>query len=177
MRLSTVLLALAASVGARNVYRLENQSLSKRNELDVPGQNPLQFCDADRADDLISIEEVILTPNPPEAGTTLVIEATGTVKETILEGAYVNLEVKYGYIRLIKTTADLCEEIKNVDLECPIEKGKISLTKSVDLPKEIPPGKYVVQADVYSKDGEHITCLTAAVSFGVKKGLGGMLDL
>jgi hypothetical protein len=72
-------------------------------------------------------------------GTTLVIEATGTVKETILDGAYVNLEVKYGYIRLIRTQADLCKEIKNVDLDCPIEKGKISVIKTVDLPKEIPP--------------------------------------
>jgi hypothetical protein len=26
-----------------------------------------------------------------------------------------------------------------VDLECPIEKGKISITKEVELPKEIPP--------------------------------------
>jgi hypothetical protein len=51
----------------------------------------------------------------------------------------VNLEVKYGYIRLINTQADLCKEIKNVDLDCPIEKGKISIIKSVDLPKEIPP--------------------------------------
>jgi hypothetical protein len=68
-----------------------------------------------------------------------VINAKGTVKETILDGAYVNLEVKYGYIRLISTQADLCKEIKNVDLECPIEKGKLSITKSVDLPKEIPP--------------------------------------
>jgi len=73
------------------------------------------------------------------SGKTLKIEATGTVKETIQEGAYVNLQVKYGYIRLINTQADLCKEIKNVDLECPIEKGKISIIKEVELPKEIPP--------------------------------------
>lgn len=73
------------------------------------------------------------------SGNTLVIEATGTVKEAIEDGAYVDLEVKYGYIRLISTRADLCKEIKNVDLECPIEKGKVSIIKSVDLPKEIPP--------------------------------------
>ncbi|KAK4126650.1 hypothetical protein N657DRAFT_670620 [Parathielavia appendiculata] len=178
MKLSAIVLALAASVSARNVFRYEGQALVRRNDLDVPGQNPLKFCEADREKDIITIEEVILTPNPPEAGTTLVIEASGTVKETILDGAYVNLEVKYGYIRLINTQADLCKEIKNVDLECPIEKGKISIIKSIDLPKEIPPtkGKYNVQADVYSKDNEHITCLTATVIFG-RKSLGGILDL
>ncbi|KAK4241927.1 Phosphatidylglycerol/phosphatidylinositol transfer protein [Achaetomium macrosporum] len=174
MRLSIIVLAFAASVSARNVFR-RGQSLVARSELDVPGQNPLKFCDADRDDDLISIEKVVLTPNPPEAGTTLVIEATGTVKETILDGAYVNLEVKYGYIRLIRTQADLCKEIKNVDLECPIEKGKISIIKTVDLPKEIPPGKYIVNADVYTKDDEHITCLTATVTFG-PKALGDAFD-
>jgi hypothetical protein len=176
MRLSAVVLALAASANARNVFRRDGQSLFTRDELDVPGQNPLKYCDADRSDDIITIEEVILAPNPPEAGATLVIEAKGTVKETILEGAYVNLEVKYGYIRLINTQADLCKEIKNVDLECPIEKGEISILKSVELPKEIPPGKYTVQADVYSKDDEHITCLTATVAFG-RKSLGGVFDL
>ena len=68
-------------------------------------------------------------------------------------------------IRLITTTADLCEQVQNVDLECPIEKGEISIVKSVDLPKEIPPGKYTVLADVYTVDNEPITCLTATVVF------------
>lgn len=176
MRLSAVILALAASANARNVFRRGQQSPLADDDLLVPGQNPLKFCDADRGDDIITIDEVVLTPNPPEAGTTLVIEASGTVKDTILDGAYVNLEVKYGYIRLINTQADLCKEIKNVDLECPIEKGKLSIVKSIDLPKEIPPGKYTVQADVYSVDDEHITCLTATVTFG-RKALGGVFDL
>ncbi|KAL2171717.1 hypothetical protein VTG60DRAFT_2013 [Thermothelomyces hinnuleus] len=176
MRPSSFLVALAASASARTLIPREDQVAVTLGNLDVPGQNPLKFCDADRATDLVTIDEVILTPNPPEAGTTLVIEATGTVKERILQGAYVNLEVKYGYIRLINTQADLCKEIQNVDLECPIEKGKISITKTVDLPKEIPPGKYTVQADVYTKDNEHITCLTATVFFN-RKPLGGVFDL
>jgi hypothetical protein len=37
-------------------------------------------------------------------------------------------------------------------------------------------GKYTVQADVFTKDGDHITCLTATVFFG-KKTLGGVFDL
>ncbi|KAL2267462.1 hypothetical protein VTJ83DRAFT_4739 [Remersonia thermophila] len=177
MRFSTLLIALAASIAdARYVSPPINiQSLAKRADLDVPGQNPLRFCEADRENDIITIEEVILTPNPPEAGQVLRIEATGTVKEDIVDGAYANLEVKYGLIRLISTQADLCKEIQNVDLQCPIEKGKITIVKEVELPKEIPPGKYTVQADVYSKDDEHITCLTAVVWF--KHKLGGMFDM
>jgi hypothetical protein len=68
MRLSAVVLALAATVSARNVFRREGQSLVRRgDDLDVPGQNPLKFCEADREKDIITIEEVVLTPNPPEA--------------------------------------------------------------------------------------------------------------
>ncbi len=59
--------------------------------------------------------------------------------EDIEKGAYVVLQVKYGLIRLVNTQADLCEQVSNVDLECPIEKGKITITKDVELPKEIPP--------------------------------------
>lgn len=73
------------------------------------------------------------------SGQTLIITAAGTVSETITEGAYVLLQVKYGLIRLISTTADLCEQIGEVDLECPIEKGLIAITKAVELPNEIPP--------------------------------------
>jgi hypothetical protein len=69
----------------------------------------------------------------------LQIRAIGAVKETIEEGAYVLLQVKYGLIRLIKQTIDLCEQVGNVDLECPIEPGVLDLTKEVELPNEIPP--------------------------------------
>ncbi|KAK4165244.1 putative Phosphatidylglycerol/phosphatidylinositol transfer protein precursor [Cladorrhinum sp. PSN259] len=178
MRFSTTFIALAAATttNALNVFRTDSQSVILGDPLEVPGQNPLKYCDADRGDDIIDLEKVTLTPNPPEAGTTLIIEATGTVKEDIEEGAYVNLTVKYGYIRLINTQADLCKEMKNVEMTCPIEKGKITITKSVDLPKEIPPGKYTVFADVYNNNDEHITCLTAVVTFGPKRGLtGGLL--
>ena len=55
------------------------------------------------------------------------------------EGAYVAITVKYGLITLIKSRIDLCEQVKNVDLECPLEKGLLKVTKDVDLPNEIPP--------------------------------------
>jgi hypothetical protein len=58
------------------------------------------------------------------------------------EGAYVVLQVKYGLIRLINTEANLCEQVSNVDLSCPIKQGKISITKDVALPNEIPPVHY-----------------------------------
>jgi hypothetical protein len=69
----------------------------------------------------------------------LTIEASGELLEDIEKGAYVILQVKYGLIRLVNTQADLCEQVSNVDLECPIKKGKTTITKDVELPNEIPP--------------------------------------
>lgn len=63
----------------------------------------------------------------------------GELSEDVSEGAYIVLQVKYGLIRLVNTEADLCEQVSNVDLTCPIKKGKTTIVKDVELPKEIPP--------------------------------------
>jgi hypothetical protein len=165
MRASAVLFGLLSTASAASLNFFGSDNAVVREDLKVPGKSPLEFCPADHSKDVLTIESVELSPNPPLAGTDLVIKATGTVASTIAEGAYVNLQVKYGLIRLITTTADLCEQVQNVDLKCPIEKGALSIVKSVELPKEIPPGKYTVLADVYTVDDEPITCLTATVVF------------
>lgn len=61
------------------------------------------------------------------------------LKDTVTQGAYVEVSVKYGLITLIRETLDLCDHVKEVDLECPIEKGKLTLTKVVKIPPQIPP--------------------------------------
>lgn len=80
-----------------------------------------------------------LTNNVLDSGKQLVIKANGTVKKAIEKGAYIDLTVKYGLIRLLTTTADLCEQMGEVDLKCPVEPGERVITKTVELPKEIPP--------------------------------------
>ncbi|KAG5989415.1 hypothetical protein E4U43_004506 [Claviceps pusilla] len=108
-----------------------------------------------------------LTHNVLDSGKQLVIKANGTVKKAIEKGAYIDLTVKYGLIRLLTTTADLCEQMGEVDLKCPVEPGERVITKTVELPKEIPPGTYTVVADVFTAKKERITCLTATVTFSI----------
>jgi hypothetical protein len=167
MRFSTTVAYLAACLAApATALAIWGESASALNAgLKVPGDNPIEFCNADRDGDLIVIDKVDLSPNPPKPGKALLITASGNVKETITKGAYVKVVVKYGLIQLLATTADLCEQLGNVDLSCPLEPGKTTITKSVDLPSAIPPGTYSVVADVYSADDEHITCLKATVNF------------
>ncbi|KAM0280913.1 hypothetical protein ACHAQH_003802 [Verticillium albo-atrum] len=169
MRFTSAIVALL-SVGlvpasARSLLVERDQNVITGDDRKIPGDSPLELCDKAHDKDIVHIKKVDLSPNPPKAGEDLVITASGTVDEDIEDGAYVLLQVKYGLIRLISTKADFCEQVGEVDLECPIKKGDLSLTKTVKLPAEIPPGKYTVFADLYTKDDEPITCLTAAVAF------------
>ena len=74
-----------------------------------------------------------------DSGTVLNVTAKGTLSEEVQKGAKIYLEVKYDLIRLLSQKADLCDTIANVDLECPLKKGETEVTKSVELPKRIPP--------------------------------------
>ena len=71
-------------------------------------------------------------------GKKLVITATGTLSEDVDEDAKIHLQVKYGLIRILDYEATLCDYVGEVDLKCPIKKGDLNLTKSVDLPSRIP---------------------------------------
>jgi len=131
----------------------------------IPGESPLDHCQPAHDNDILTLDYVKLTPNPPVAGQNLTIEAAGTFSEDVEEGAYVMLQVKYGLIRLINTKADLCEQVHNVDMSCPIKEGKTTVQKDVAIPGQVPSGKYAVVADVYNKNDQPIVCLTANVEF------------
>lgn len=157
--LSVALFSASVSAG----FGFSTGSSMKQNTLDevfkVPGDNPLTYC-AKPEKDILEIEKVDLSPNPPKAyvehaffiripplmstcrGTTLTVTASGVFNEDVEEGAKVHLQVKYGLITIIRQTADLCDTVKNVDLECPLKKGKMTLQKDVELPKEIPPVRF-----------------------------------
>ncbi|KAI8051352.1 ML domain-containing protein [Syncephalis plumigaleata] len=122
--------------------------------------------DCSESTDILQIKEVELTPDPPHKGQTLYIKATGTFSEAVTQGSYAKVIVKYGLIQLIKQTYDLCENVSQANISCPIGPGEITLERSVDLPKEIPPGSYRVNAQIFTEDDRPITCLNAAIRFG-----------
>ncbi|EGX51647.1 Phosphatidylglycerol/phosphatidylinositol transfer protein [Orbilia oligospora] len=134
----------------------------------IPGGSPIVHC-SDPATDLVKIDRIYINPNPPAVGKTLHLEASGEVKRRIEEGAIMKVEVKLGYITLIKQTLDFCSNLEkaNTTVNCPIEPGPLKIVKDQDLPKEIPPGKFKVTAELYTEkeDGDLITCLHAEVTF------------
>jgi len=170
MKFSTSLITLlfGTLVAADGLSFLSNgQKVLEEKGGSVAGDNPLTYCKKEHDSDILILDHVNLDPNPPAVGQTLTIEAVGTLTQALEKGAYVNLQVKYGLIRLVNMRQDLCDQVANVDLDCPIDEGKITIVKDVQLPKEIPPGTYTVFADAYTKDGkDKIICLEATVKFG-----------
>ncbi|EPS28164.1 Phosphatidylglycerol/phosphatidylinositol transfer protein [Penicillium oxalicum] len=163
---------LVAAASIPSIFDPTQAPMSAANSVrnnPVEGDNPLEFCEPPTSH-LLTIDSVDLSPNPPKAGQTLTITASGVFHERITSGATVNIVVKYGLITLIRQTMDLCEQIENVDLKCPLEKGRMTMTKQVDLPSQIPPGTYSVLADVYTEDHKKVTCLMAN---GIRFSIGG----
>lgn len=130
----------------------------------IPGGSPLELCDAG-SEQLLTISSLEISPNPPQRGQNLTIVGVGALGGPVEEGAYVDVTVNYGYIKLIQQTYDLCEQLPNVGMECPVQEGDYDLTKAVELPKQIPPGKYTVVARAYTAQDELITCLTGSIEF------------
>jgi hypothetical protein len=159
--LTTVVLVASASLAtSRNLLFPGNpqHALSDTQGASIPGKNPLTYCESTDGY-ILDIDYINITPNPPVIGELFEIEAQGTLAKNITEGAYIILEVSFGFIKLLHQTVSLCDQVGNVNLSCPVEKGEVKIVKSASIPKEAPPGQYTVRADVYNADEEKITCL------------------
>ncbi|AGO12541.1 AaceriAER201Cp [[Ashbya] aceris (nom. inval.)] len=137
-----------------------------RGSRPIPGGSPLARCDVEE-DHLLDVQEIEITPNPPQRGKNLTVEARGDLFGPVEDGAYVIVEVRLGYIKLLSETFDLCKELDENDLglQCPLAEGEYELAKTVEIPQQVPPGRYHVVARAYTVDDELITCLTGDVYF------------
>ncbi|KAJ4391721.1 Phosphatidylglycerol/phosphatidylinositol transfer protein [Gnomoniopsis smithogilvyi] len=104
----------------------------------VPGDNFLSLCPGDHSGDIVSIDNVDLTPNPPVRGKELTVDATGTVKSLVSAGTKVSVKVKLGHSTVYRKHFDLCKEIEKIGVQCPIDSGTPKVVKSFTVPKSVP---------------------------------------
>ena len=64
--LSIVTWLLSTVVTSKSLSFLGGQKVLGDGE-NVPGENPLSYCQADHSDDILVLDHVNLTPNPPHA--------------------------------------------------------------------------------------------------------------
>lgn len=98
-------------------------------------------------------------------GEDLQIDFKGYLSETVPNGTVVEIIVKYGVVKLIQKKFDFCDKIQEVDEKCPIPQGELTFNKVVALPKEIPPGKYTVHAEIITPEKKRVACLIGQTIF------------
>jgi C1A family cysteine protease len=98
----------------------------------------------------VTISSLDVSPFPPSAGGTLTISAAGSVDKQVTEGNF-ELTVKYGRIKLIHETGDLCTFSDK--FSCPQNAGSLTLDYSVALPSMVPKGDYMVTLSASDSDG------------------------
>ncbi|KAI8822586.1 ML domain-containing protein [Fimicolochytrium jonesii] len=151
-------IASAASIPNSQYILQLQQPLTDNNALLGPSDG-IENCGDDS--DVFHIKSVELTPNPPKRGQPLNIRVRGTLDEAIDAGAYADAIVKLGIIKLVDTRLNLCDETAKIDHPCPIEKGPVDIEHTVDIPNEIPPGRYTILIDATNFDDAHLACIKA----------------
>ncbi|KAI0931979.1 Phosphatidylglycerol/phosphatidylinositol transfer protein, variant 3 [Taiwanofungus camphoratus] len=102
--------------------------------------------------DPVHIKSIEISPDPPVKGKDLTVTVIGTADKLIEDGAYADVVVKVGSIKLLQREFDVCAEARNANasLQCPVEEGRHEVTHTVTLPKEIPAGMFLSEAGHYS---------------------------
>jgi hypothetical protein len=132
------------------------------------------YEDAGMTTDPLQIESITLTPDPPEPGGALKAVIKASVTEEIAEGAYADVVVKLGLIKLLSKQIDLFAELKTRDEwsltadsggGAPVEPGPVTLTFDGRLPKEIPQAKFTVDVRAYAASEDDLAAVKIKIDF------------
>ncbi|KAH9968972.1 ML domain-containing protein [Russula dissimulans] len=119
------------------------------------------------SDDLVDIKSITVFPDPPKPGKDLTVTVHATTEERVDEGAYADVLVKLGVVKILTKRFDICEEARqaNTSIQCPVNPGDYTVTQTVTLPREIPRAKFTVQAHGYTVDDDPMFCVELHVNF------------
>ncbi|KAG8992720.1 Phosphatidylglycerol/phosphatidylinositol transfer protein [Tulasnella sp. JGI-2019a] len=168
MKLSILAVAAAAaSVTAIVTPWANNPDLKNVEEGPVKTQASWNFIDCGLPEDVVQIESLTISPDPPEPGKNLTVNVSAYVNERIEDGAYADVTVKLGLVKLLHKQIDVCLEAEkaNAEVRCPVEPGRHVVSQTVALPKEIPPAKFVVMVRGYTADDENLMCADIQADF------------
>ncbi|MEU9045894.1 MULTISPECIES: ML domain-containing protein [unclassified Kitasatospora] len=133
------------------------------------------YTNAGSPTDPLQINGITVTPDPPAPGQTSVFTVNATVQEPIADGAYVDVTVKLGLIKVLTKQFDLLAELRgegSLKLACdtsdgksPIPKGDTRLTLTLDLPRETPQAKFNVAVRGFTVDDDDLLALDVKIDF------------
>ncbi|KAF7966634.1 hypothetical protein HWV62_37591 [Athelia sp. TMB] len=183
-RLSFLALFAVALAGIAKANPIEERGLWQA-QVPVHTTESWDYTDCGSPTDPIQIQSIEVSPDPPQPGKDLTVKVKATVLERIEEGAWVDVTVKLGLIKILHKQFDLCEEARNAhaSIQCPAEPGDYEVSQTVTLPKEIPPGtllslsglqslvtplllaKFNIDVRGYTVDDDDLVCLRLKADF------------
>ncbi|MGW7459491.1 ML domain-containing protein [Streptomyces sp. NPDC054797] len=129
-------------------------------------------------DDALQIESISATPDPPAPGKNLRLDIKATAQSKITEGAYVDVLVKLGVIKLLHKQYDLFQLLKGDTSNDwtltpaagssvgPIEPGGVDLVFAWEpVMREIPRAKFIIEVRGFTADDEELLGLDLRVNF------------
>ena len=99
------------------------------------------------------------SPNPIVKGQKVSIIVTGEIVGVVNRGAKVKVDLTRGGSSVLNRELDLCDEAKEF---CPA-KGKISVTKTFDIPFLAPRGEYIGRFLLVNDDKTEIACVNSRI--------------
>ncbi|KAF8598178.1 hypothetical protein BDV93DRAFT_534396 [Ceratobasidium sp. AG-I] len=165
--------AAVAATAVLAPFAVSALSLARPAELVLNGESPISIKtrwnweDCGLPTDIIHIKSLEISPDPPQPGKDLTVTVVGTADKEIEEGAYADVTVKLGLIKLLHKQFDVCEEARNANatIQCPITAGEHKVIQTVALPKEIPRAKFSVNANGFTVDDEDLFCAKISIDF------------
>jgi len=125
-------------------------------------------------DDLLTIDSLTATPTTPKPGSDLQVTIKGTTSADITDGAYIDVTVKLGMIKLLRKQFDLFAELRasstavgqttsNMTVaqqkDSIIPAGDFTLTYTTTLPKELPQARFDMVMEFWNADDADITTI------------------
>ncbi|CAE6479685.1 unnamed protein product [Rhizoctonia solani] len=132
--------------------------------------NSWSYSDCGLPTDAVQVKSIKLSPDPPQIGKDLTITARGVVTRRIEDGAYADVTVKLGLVKLLHKQFDVCEEARNnnVTVQCPVEPGEYEVVQTVQLPRETPRAKFTIDVRGFTSEealDTDLACLQLKVDF------------
>jgi hypothetical protein len=122
---------------------------------------PLTSCGG--SSDSFTLGEVVLTPYPVQIGQPLVVSATGTLSKAVTQGATLQAVAKFGFIKVLDETFDLCAEAAKSGKPCPLTEGPSSFQVIQNIPGSAPEVSVNLEITGKNADGSPLTCLRGRI--------------
>lgn len=132
---------------------------------------PKGWSSCGQASDQFIVKGVFLTPDPPKRAQFMSVRVVGTLKEALAGGRF-NYTVHFGIIPIVRDSLPLCEalELEPKLPQCPLRAGDWDVTHQVELPPEVPFGKYTIKAAAWDQEGRQLFCVQGTTAIGLLRG-------